>query len=552
MSRMGPATESALSTLAIIVVTAIALSAFTIVPTTKAVSSQPGEAAVGPLDESGEAGTGSSSTDGTSESAATTTGTDGSTSGSDVTGSATSGDGSSGTPSATSGSPGGAQQGTAGTGTTGGTTTGTSDASTGAGTGTGTGTEALACEPGKNGGATDVGITADRILLASTIVTDGPGASFLAPVRTAMVAKVNEVNRKGGICGRQLELLLNNDSWDAQRGQSFIQRYVEQEKVFALAVVPSSEGLRAADGYIEKMQVPVVGTDGMLIHQYTNPWIWPVATSTISTMHIMAKEAHDRGAKNFGIVFDAKFHFGVEGAFAFNQAVKRMTGADIPGFDPSLKSCDQRFCGIQPNQSSYATEAQRFDQACYNDGSCDFVAYLLEPDTAASFIKTEVRSADTNHGYGLAQPLFNRRFAEQCGKTCDRMRVWTGYRPPIEGFAQTAAAQEYVNTIRKESSSADVNNQFMLGGYIGMSLLVTALEELGPNVTRQGLAQHLDSMTYDSGLAEPMQWRPGNHFANKNAIGFDISYSQSFNGWRRATDSIADPWVGQDIPAGEG
>ena len=409
------------------------------------------------------------------------------------------------------------------------------------------------CRSGANGGETDVGVTGEEILLAATVVDDGPGSSFLGPVRTAMLAKANQVNRDGGICGRQLKLILRNDSWDAQRGRDFIQRFVEQEKVFALAVVPSSEGLRAANDYIEREGVPVVGTDGMLIHQYLNPWIWPVATSTISTMHVMAKEASDRGAQNFGIVFDAKFRFGVEGAFAYNQAVKRLTGSDIPGFDPSLKTCELRFCGIQPNASSYTAEAQRFTRACYSDAPvCDFVAYLLEPDTAVSFIKSEARTANTVHGYGLAQPLFNRTFAEGCGRTCNGMRVWTGYRPPIEVFEQMPQMQEYIATVRQQSSTADVTNQFLEGAYVGMSLLVDALQAIGPDVTRARLAAQLDAMTFDSGLSSPLTWRAGDHFANQKAMAFEIQFSQSFNGWRQATDFIQDPWVGEDIPEGEG
>ena len=407
----------------------------------------------------------------------------------------------------------------------------------------------LSCSQDANGGVTDTGVTATSIKLAATVVDDGPGASFLAPVRTGMIAVANKANRAGGICGRQIELILRNDSWEAQRGRDFIQRFVEQEKVFALAVVPSSEGLLAADSYIAEKQIPVVGTDGMLIHQYQNPWIWPVATSTISTMHVMAKNAHDRGAENFAIVFDAKYHFGVEGAFAFNEAVRRLTGNEIPGFDPSLKSCEQRFCGIQPAKSSYTPENTRFNQSCNSGGStCDFVAILLEPNTAETWFSNDSRIADPRYGFGGAQPLFNRGFAEGCRTACDGMWVWSGYAPPIEQLAGTVAAQTYVDDVRGESSSADVTNQFLEGGYVGMSLMMEALRQVGPDLTRARLRAVLDGMTFDSGLTQPLSWSPGNHFANISAHAFSIQYGQSFNGWRQETPFLQDPWVGQDIP----
>jgi ABC-type branched-subunit amino acid transport system substrate-binding protein len=298
------------------------------------------------------------------------------------------------------------------------------------------------------------------------------------------------------------------------------------------------------------MKVPVVGTDGMLIHQYRNPWIWPVATSTISTMHIMAKNAHERGAKEFGIVFDANYHFGVEGAYAFNAAVKRLTNKDIVGYDPSLKQCTGRFCGIQPGKASYASEAQSFNNGCYGTGRCDFVAFLLEPQTAVSFIGAG-RPANPVIGFGGAQPLFTRGLAENCKGYCDGMWVWTGYNPPIEALASQPAVARYVNDVRQESDTADVANQFLEGGYVGMSLLVEALTRTGSNLTRERLKATLDNMTFDSGLSTPLTWREGNHFANSAAQAFEIQYKQTFSGWRQKTGFLADPWVGQDIPAGE-
>ena len=78
----------------------------------------------------------------------------------------------------------------------------------------------------------------------------------------------------------------------------------------------------------------------------------------------------------------------MEGAFAFNAAVKRLTGKDIPGyFKPgSSDTCVDRFCAISAGQSSYANANQSFNNKCFPSSnpneSCDFVALLLEPTEA--------------------------------------------------------------------------------------------------------------------------------------------------------------------------
>jgi ABC-type branched-subunit amino acid transport system substrate-binding protein len=131
------------------------------------------------------------------------------------------------------------------------------------------------------------------------------------------------------------------------------------------------------------------------------------------------------------------------------------------------------------------------------------------------------------------------------------MWLWTGYTPPLGSYVGNAGVADYINTIRRASSSADVDNQFLEGGYVGMKLLVQALQAVGPDVTRARLKAALDSTTFNSGLSRPLTWRPGAHFANSGSMAWEIEYGQTFSGWRNKTGFLADPWVGQDIPPGE-
>lgn len=372
------------------------------------------------------------------------------------------------------------------------------------------GAAARACVPGKNGGETDVGVTPTSIKLGATIALTGIGASFLGDVRFAMQAVKDQVNRSGGICGRKLLLELVDDAWDFERGGTFLRNLVEDRKVFALAVVPSSEGLKNISdaGYLRRRRIPVVGSDGMLIHQYTDPFIWPVAASTISTMHIMAAHAWNRGSRNFAIVYERTYHFGVEGAYAFNQAYRRLTAVagkvkDVPGYPAGERdglrtfTCRQRFCAIDANDNDYSDENQTIARACQGSSElprCDFVALLLEPTTALKWMKVSTFSPAVDFVAG-PQPLFTRDFGNACGRKCAGLWLWTGYHPPVGQYLRRPAVSRYVRDLKSTNPNADYNNPFVQGGYVGMSLLVKALQRLGSDVTRKGLAQTLDSMT---------------------------------------------------------
>lgn len=398
----------------------------------------------------------------------------------------------------------------------------------------------LECGRGRNGGATDVGVTGSSIKLAATVVKTGVGSSFLGEVPIALEAVKNRVNRAGGVCGRLLELEMVDDRWDANEGLRNIRKFIAAG-TFALAVSPSSQGLDAAirNGDISRAGIPVVGADGMLISQYTDPWVWAVAASTITTMHVMAKDAAERGAGTFGLVYDQSYHFGVEGASGFRGALSRI----FPG-GRVLRSD----IGVDAGQPSYKNEVQRFNTEC---ASCDFVAMLLEPPTALQWIRDGGRFGNMEHGgTGGPQPLLVNSFARACGAPCGGMWVWTGYTPPIYPFDADPGVTRFVNDIRAQSSVADVNNPFVQGGYLGMELLVEGLRQVGPNLTRARLRSILDGMTIDRGLSQPLTWREGDHFANNSAQAFSIVVNAgSFSSWRyEQTGWVVDPWPGLDAP----
>lgn len=388
----------------------------------------------------------------------------------------------------------------------------------------------LQCFQSKNGGKTATGVTAAKILLASTVVQSGPGSSFLADSPTGMQAILNATNQAGGVCGRLLSLTLTDDGWDAERGLRAIKSFVS-DGMFALPVVPSSEGLTAAieARVIDNAGIPVVGTDGMLRKQYMSPWVWPVATATESTMRIMARYGYEeKKTRCFGIVYDTQYKFGKEGAEAFRRYVKTLPGAKV---------CAD--VGIFPARASYSSEIQRFNSQC-ND-RCDFVAMLLEPQTALTWIAgrpdfgTKVTSG--------AQTLFNEQFAASCGKPCAGMLVWTGYNPPIGNLAGLPDVAQYVKDVRAINPKIDVTNQFLEGAYLGMKIFVEALRKVGPNLTRQRLRDVLNSTCFKTDLSSKLCWTENERHANKGAQAFSVVVAQgSFAGFRNEqTGFIKDP-----------
>jgi ABC-type branched-subunit amino acid transport system substrate-binding protein len=408
------------------------------------------------------------------------------------------------------------------------------------------------CSKGQNAGASDIGVDAHTIRLAATVVKTGIAKDFLSDAQFGIEAVRQRVNRQGGICGRVLDMTYDDDGWRSDDGARIISKWIGGKNIFALAVNPSSEGLRGAirSGLIAQNGFPVVGADGMLIGQYGDPWVWPVATSTLSVMHIMARDAYKRGARRFGLVWENSFRFGVEGSDAYKEQVKRLCAG-------------QAGCGlvseaeVKGGELSYKTPADKFVGACSDANQdfhkCDFIAVLLEPATAAQWVDDNgLGSGDPNKrpsvGIGAPQPLFVNSFIKSCGAPCSGMWVWTSFKPPIDPYGADPAVREYLSDLRAVSTSADAANPHVQGAYCGMKLLVEALRQLGASPTRASLRRILDQMSFDCGLAPRLGFRPGNHFAAVSAQAFKAVFNvNNFVGWRY-TDSgfIADSDVGKD------
>lgn len=434
---------------------------------------------------------------------------------------------------------------------------------------------------GESAGGGEGGTTGNRILLGATVAEGGIAKDFLGEVRHGMNAVATRVNSAGGIHGRQLEIEYKNDNWDPGRGRRNIETLMVQDEVFAFAVSPSSEGLNAASnaGLFERHGVPVIGADGLNNTQFQDPWIWPVAAATTTQVHVIMKDAQDRCKADSNcsklepaIVFGNTYRFGVEGAFAFNGAYCRLTGGtftgagecrggdNVPGFTPGGTSCNQgsRFCGVDANKRQFPNEISTVNDACRErdgHGACNFVLLLLEPSTALSWMGGDFPSASEFErdgrccGVAGAQPLFTSNFAVECGDKCDRMRVWTGYNPPIGRYQSDPAVQRYSQELEAQSSRADVSNQFTLGGYIGMTLLVEAIERVGPDLTRAKLVETLNSMPpLKTGLTNPggLRWTADKRYANDSAQSFRIDFRNRFNGFQEETGYTEDPWLGKD------
>jgi ABC-type branched-subunit amino acid transport system substrate-binding protein len=458
--------------------------------------------------------------------------------------------------------------------TNGGTGGGGSTSATGGhGGGSGVTVTGLNCAKGQNGGATAPGVTATQIRVASTIVSSSSSSvaqGFLGEAGDGMRAAIQQFNNAGGDCGRKITDLNGNngitelnDDWSPSQGNTDISSWVNSSAPpFALVGEPDSEGLDGAStgGTIDRAAIPVVGSDGMLKSQYHDPWIFPVASSTVSNMHIIADYAVNQlHANSFGIVYDSSYKFGVEGATAFVQELQRR-GKSLN----TSGGCNTGYCGIDPNASSYTTQITQFNGAC---APCDVVVMLLETGPMENWMGPGGEGSNTSWYRTLegGEPLFDYNLGSKCGGCGNApLHVWTGYCAfgvSDPSGPSSACRSSAVNTFCQAlhavpgASGDDCQNEFTQGAYLGTLLFIQAVERVdraGEPLTRANLQATLNSGAFDLGLSQPLQFGggalPAAHIANDCMASYKDNYSGSFNGWTYdSTGFLCDAAKGSDL-----
>nr|MCU0965747.1 ABC transporter substrate-binding protein [Burkholderiaceae bacterium] len=76
------------------------------------------------------------------------------------------------------------------------------------------------------------GVSKDEILVGSIQDLSGPIAAFGKAVRQGMLLRVEEANEQGGVHGRKLKLLVEDDGYDPKKAVLAAQKLVNQDKVF--------------------------------------------------------------------------------------------------------------------------------------------------------------------------------------------------------------------------------------------------------------------------------------------------------------------------------
>jgi ABC-type branched-subunit amino acid transport system substrate-binding protein len=399
-----------------------------------------------------------------------------------------------GTPTASGASPSAAQKTAAGSGrpaTAAGATGGAAASKTAKAPTPGAAPAGGAPAVANNGGATDVGVTANSIKFGSISGNNTPLGNLISqPVTTAVFATMRAVNDAGGVFGRKMIIGDCDDSGDVTRFRSCYRKLIDEAKVFSF-ITSVTWGTGEVHGDLARDKIPWIGSWGFYTSEWKDPWMFPVHLSTVTEARADATWVRDIvKPKTVGILY-----LNTPEQQLAKQALHQILD---PAGIKVVREIPQEI--DTPDESSNV-----FSMRAANP---DHIIHFSWPPPMIKFI---VDSAQ--QGYWPKMGISgNHLIGEQVGRligdwATQGMYSITSYKLWGAGDEYQAIMDKYAPQMKK------MHHHQTQSGYVGVKITADAAKAVGPNLTRDNIMKVLESRRWDfgPGLGQSVLWGPGNH-----------------------------------------
>ncbi len=327
----------------------------------------------------------------------------------------------------------------------------------------------------------DPGVFDDRIVFGQSAAFEGPAAALGLGMREGILAAFNEVNAKGGVHGRRLELIAYDDGYEPTKAIANTNRLIDEDNVFALVGEVGTPTSKAVQPIATEASIPFIGpfTGAEFLRD-------PALTNVVNVRASYNQETEawihhlteDLGLKRIAILYQDD---------SFGRA----------GLAGVVKAMDKRGMSLVA-EGTYErnTTAVKTALLSIRKGDPEAVVMVGAYKPCAEFIKL-ARRLKLDPVFVNISFVGSNALAKELGEVGAGVVVTQVVPFPTDTTIPLVARyHEALGVSSPESRPGFVS----LEGYMVGRMLVTALEELGPVVTREDLLQTIRAVgSFDLG-----------------------------------------------------
>jgi ABC-type branched-subunit amino acid transport system substrate-binding protein len=317
------------------------------------------------------------------------------------------------------------------------------------------------------------GVTADKILLGQAAVFSGPAAQLGIQMRNGIKSYVDFVNEKGGVHGRKLELITEDDKYEPSVATGASQALIEKHKVFALLGYVGTPTGVAHLKVTTAAKVPLVGmfTGAEALRAPMNRYVFHVRASYYDETEKMVEQVVSTGGKKIAVFYQAD---------AYGEAGRM--GAEI-----ALKKRNLQIHSTGTVERN--TVAVEKAVAAINASQPDAVVMVGAYAACAQFIK-QMKAAGSGAQFYNVSFVGSAALANALGK--EGLGVAISQVVPFPWGTGVPVVKEY-QAMAKKAGFTDYNFGAM-EGFLVAKVMVEGLRRAGRNLTREGFVDAMERM----------------------------------------------------------
>ena len=336
------------------------------------------------------------------------------------------------------------------------------------------------------------GVTDKEIKLGTWIPLTGPFATYGVPYRAGLDAYINMVNDKGGIKGRKIVLVVEDNAYNPQRTVASARKLISRDEVLAIAMPFGNVSASAFDYVLGEAKVPMVNPWGSVVDWYT-----PARDNLFGVMALYENQARTLGrwAAKDGHTNIVVVHTALAGFTAVADQV-------APGVKSVAADGKVEMLPAKLGTTDFAPVA--LEMVKKNPSAVVLIMQQVEVIAAAK----ELRQQNYKGALYTYAPSVSTSVLELAGPAMEGAKA-IGLTAAIN--ADTPAIREYRTALGKYSPSEKPDYTSLIAWGLAKTT-VEALNRVEGPINRQSLVKSLYSIkAYDNGIFPPVSYAPGRH-----------------------------------------
>jgi branched-chain amino acid transport system substrate-binding protein len=337
------------------------------------------------------------------------------------------------------------------------------------------------------------GVTADKIRLGQAAVFTGPAAQLGIQMRNGIRAYFEEANEKGGVHGRKLELVTEDDMYESARAPAASKKLIEEHKVFALLGYVGTPTGVAHLPVVTEAKVPLVGmfTGAEALRDPINRYVFHVRASYYDETDKIVEQVVSTGGKKISVFYQAD---------AYGEAGRKGTELALTRRGMKIHSS-----GTVERNTIKVEEAVKAINASQPDAVVMVSAYT----SCAEFIR-QMKKAGSGAIFYNVSFVGSKALSDALGK--EGVGVAISQVVPFPWARSLPVVKDY-QAAAKKAGFTDYNFSAM-EGYLTAKVMVEGLKRTGKDLTREKFVDTMEKMEADLGGFH-VSYSPKNHAGSK-------------------------------------